>query len=72
MLYFTKQNTIKINTRLLLNTNSIKLHQPITHCIKYERKKYRSLSSIRWKLPTRNTKISICIFKLKLKSLINQ
>ena len=34
----------KPNTRLLHNNNAIKLHQPITHCIKYERKQFTSTS----------------------------
>ena len=53
------------NTRLLRNNNSTKLHQPITHCIKYERKKFTSTSSIRWnKLPPslRNKNLMINTF----------
>ena len=60
----------KPNTRLLRNNNSTILHQPITHCIKYERRKFSSSSTIRWnKLPPqlRNQNISINIFKKKLK-----
>ena len=61
----------KPNTRLLRNNNSTKLHQPITHCIKYESRKFSSSSTIRWnKLPPqlRNQNISINIFKKKLKT----
>ena len=60
----------KPNTRLLRNNNSTILHQPITHCIKYERRKFSSSSTIRWnKLPPqlRNKNLSINIFKKKLK-----
>ena len=62
---------LKPNTRLL--RNSIKLHKSITHCIKYERKKFISESSIRWnKLPPklRNKHLSINIFKKKLKQFL--
>ena len=58
----------KPNTRLLRNKNSTILHQPITHCIKYERSKFSSSSIIRWnKLPPqfRNKNLSINIFKKK-------
>ena len=69
---YTLRNKIKHkpNTRLLRNNNSTILHQPITHCIKYERRKFSSSSTIRWnKLPPqlRNQNISINIFKKKLK-----
>ena len=60
----------KPNTRRLRNNNVTKLHQPITHCIKYERRKCSSTSTIIWnKLPPqlRNKNISINIFKKKLK-----
>ena len=63
----------KPNTRLLRNNNSTILHQPITHCIKYERRKFSSSSTIRWnKLPPqlRNQNISINIFKKKLKKFL--
>ena len=41
-LLYTLRNKIKlkINNRLLRNKSSIKFHQPITHCIKYERKTF--------------------------------
>ena len=56
----------KPNTRLLRNNNSTKLYQPITHCIKYERRKFSSSSSIRWNKQyrqLRNKNLSINIFK---------
>ena len=67
------KKTITYNTRLLRNNNSTILHQPITHCIKYERRKFSSSSTIRWnKLPPqlRNKNLSINIFKKKLKKFL--
>ena len=37
----------KPNTRLFRNNNSTKLHQPFTHFIKYEMRKFSSTSTIR-------------------------